>query len=51
MTLFLGSDICAARQPSGRVRLGVIGSGGRGTYVMTVFQKDANLEVAAVSVA
>jgi predicted dehydrogenase len=31
-----------------RLALGVIGSGGRGTYVMSVFQKDPALGVAAV---
>lgn len=30
------------------VRLGVIGSGGRGTFVMTVFQKDPSLQVTAI---
>lgn len=34
--------------PAGEVRLGVIGSGGRGTLVMTVFQKDPALRVGAV---
>lgn len=34
--------------PSGQVVLGVIGSGGRGTLVMTVFQKDSSLRVGAV---
>jgi predicted dehydrogenase len=36
-------------QPSERIRLGVIGSGGRGTFVMTVFQKDANTQVGAIA--
>jgi predicted dehydrogenase len=31
-----------------RVGLGVIGTGGRGTYVMTVFQKNADVEVRAL---
>jgi predicted dehydrogenase len=34
--------------PSDQVRLGVIGSGGRGTFVMTVFQKDAAVQVGSV---
>ena len=34
--------------PSDKVRLGVIGAGGRGTFVMTVFQKDAALQVEAI---
>jgi predicted dehydrogenase len=32
----------------GRVTLGVIGAGGRGTYVMTEFQKDMGLRVGAI---
>ena len=32
----------------GRVTLGVIGAGGRGTYVMTEFQKDMALRVGAI---
>ena len=31
-----------------RIGLGVIGTGGRGTYVMTLFQKNADLEVRAL---
>ena len=31
-----------------RIGLGVIGTGGRGTYVMTVFQKNADVEVRAL---
>ncbi|MBI5087269.1 MAG: Gfo/Idh/MocA family oxidoreductase [Acidobacteria bacterium] len=31
-----------------RIGLGVIGTGGRGTYVMTVFQKNSDLEVRAL---
>src|SRR4051794_15341377 len=34
--------------PSERVRLGVIGSGGRGNLVMSTFQKDSAVEVAAI---
>lgn len=34
--------------PSHMVRLGVIGSGSRGTYVMGVFQKNTGLQVAAI---
>jgi predicted dehydrogenase len=30
------------------IRLGVIGAGGRGTFVMSVFQKNSGLEVAAI---
>jgi len=35
-------------QAMNRVRLGVIGAGGRGTYVMTEFQKDPNVQVTAI---
>lgn len=34
--------------PSDRISLGVIGSGGRGTFVMGVFQKDTSLQVGAI---
>src|SRR5436305_7661026 len=34
--------------PSDRLALGVIGSGGRGTFVMSVFQKNAAVRVAAI---
>ena len=37
-----------AAPPSERIVLGVIGSGGRGTLVMTVFQKDPALRVGAI---
>lgn len=37
-----------AAPPSETVRLGVIGTGGRGTFVMTVFQKDPAVRVEAV---
>jgi predicted dehydrogenase len=37
-----------AAPPSDRVVLGVIGSGGRGTLVMTIFQKDPSVEVGAI---
>jgi predicted dehydrogenase len=38
-----------AGAPSDKVRLGLIGAGSRGTFVMTVFQKDPNLQVTAIS--
>jgi predicted dehydrogenase len=38
----------AMAAPSDQVQLGVIGSGGRGTFVMTVFQKDPALKVHAI---
>ncbi len=34
--------------PSGKINLGVIGSGSRGTFVMTVFQKNPVVQVAAI---
>ncbi len=45
---FLGSSLLAY-WPANKVRLGVIGSGSRGTFVMGVFQKDLALEVGAIS--
>jgi predicted dehydrogenase len=36
-------------QASDRIRLGVIGSGSRGTFVMTVFQKEPNTQVGAIA--
>ncbi len=47
--LLAGSSALALRAaPSDTIRLGVIGSGGRGTYVMSVFQKDPALRVAGI---
>lgn len=40
--------VVARAQQARPVRLGVIGSGGRGTFVMTVFQKDPALRVTAI---
>src|SRR5215218_8687096 len=37
-----------AAPASDTVRLGVIGAGGRGTFVMSVFQKDPALKVTAI---
>src|SRR5947207_3687118 len=37
-----------AAPPAGEIQLGVIGSGSRGTFVMTVFQKQPGLRVAAI---
>lgn len=37
-----------AQAPSKRVQIGVIGSGGRGTYVMTVMQKDPEVRIGGV---
>src|SRR4029079_17858746 len=34
-----GGATFAQAPPSDRIRLGVIGTGGRGTFVMTIFQK------------
>jgi predicted dehydrogenase len=44
----LAAASLSGQAPPARVRLGVIGSGGRGTYVMQTFQKDAALEVKAI---
>ena len=35
-----GGAFLAQAAPSDRIVMGVIGSGSRGTFVMTVFQKD-----------
>lgn len=43
-----GSVIAVQAAPSDQINLGVIGSGGRGTFVMTVFQKDPALRVTAI---
>src|SRR5271157_6317786 len=43
-----GSVLAAQAAPSDQINLGVIGSGGRGTFVMTVFQKDPALRVGAI---
>ena len=40
--------VAASAAPSDQIVLGVIGSGGRGTFVMTVFQKDPALRVGAI---
>src|SRR5947209_2084856 len=34
--------------PSSRIRLGVIGTGGRGTFVMAAFARDPSVEIAAL---
>jgi predicted dehydrogenase len=47
--LLAGSAILSAQAaPSDQIVLGVIGSGSRGTFVMTVFQKDPALHVGAI---
>jgi predicted dehydrogenase len=43
-----GSMLAAQTAPSDQVSLGVIGAGGRGTFVMGVFQKDPALRVNAI---
>ncbi len=45
---FLMAAGMKAAAASDEVKLGVIGAGGRGTFVMTVFQKDPALRVAAL---
>src|SRR5271156_3404693 len=43
-----GALLKAQTAPSDQITLGVIGSGGRGTFVMTVFQKDPSVRVGAI---
>jgi predicted dehydrogenase len=43
-----GSMLAAQGAPSDQVNLGVIGAGGRGTFVMAAFRKDAHVRVAAI---
>jgi predicted dehydrogenase len=43
-----GGALVTQAAPSDRIVLGVIGSGSRGTFVMTVFQKDATVSVGAI---
>src|SRR6476619_7187072 len=43
-----GGAFLAQAAPSDRIVLGVIGSGGRGTFVMGVFQKDPAVRVIAI---
>ena len=46
--LLSGAAFAAGAAPSDRIGLGVIGSGGRGTFVMGVFQKDPAVRVSAI---
>jgi len=46
-TLIFGALVTQAA-PSDRIVLGVVGSGSRGTFVMTVFQKNAPVSVGAI---
>jgi len=48
MMLAGGAAFAARAAPSDRIVMGVIGSGGRGTFVMTVFQKDSGVNVGAI---
>jgi predicted dehydrogenase len=43
-----GSMLAAQTSPPDQVNMGVIGAGSRGTFVMTVFQKDPALRVGAI---
>jgi predicted dehydrogenase len=48
-TFLVGGGATALQaMPSDQLTLGVIGSGGRGTFVMTIFQKDPALRVGAI---
>lgn len=43
-----GGTLAAAAAPSDQITLGLIGAGSRGTFVMTVFQKDPAVKVGAI---
>ena len=43
-----GGALALRAAPSGQITLGVIGAGGRGTLVMTTFQKDPAVRVAGI---
>src|SRR4051812_6936957 len=43
-----GALMAHAAAPADQIVIGVIGSGGRGTLVMTTFQKDATVRVGAI---
>src|SRR3954468_1065695 len=43
-----GALLAAQTPPSDQITVGVIGSGGRGTFVMTVFQKNPSVRVGAI---
>ncbi len=43
-----GAVLLAQTPPSSQITLGVVGTGGRGTFVMTVFQKNAAVRVGAI---
>ena len=49
-SFLMSSGLTYAKQslPSNTVHLGVIGAGSRGTFVMSVFQKDPALRVGAI---
>src|SRR6266576_4604495 len=47
--MLAGGGACLAQAaPSDRIVMGVVGAGSRGTFVMTVFQKDPAVGVAAI---
>ena len=46
--LFAGGGAMLHAAPSDTITLGVIGAGGRGTFVMTTFQKSPNVRVGAI---
>jgi predicted dehydrogenase len=43
-----GGALAVSAAPSDQVTMGLIGAGGRGTFVMTVFQKDPAVKVGAI---
>lgn len=48
LSLPAATALASAQSSAEPIRLGVIGSGGRGTFVMGVFQKDKALQVGAI---
>src|SRR5438270_10384190 len=50
MSILAGGSALLRAQiaPSDQITMGVIGSGGRGTFVMTVFQKNSGVRVGAI---
>lgn len=46
--LTAGSMLAATASPADQVTLGVIGAGGRGTFVMSTFQKDPTVRIGAI---
>src|SRR3984893_752943 len=47
-SFILAGGAALLKAQTGQISLGVIGSGGRGTFVMSVFQKDPSVRVGAI---